>query len=747
MSSGAAKPTFLPHLTLSQVLVLSFLALIAALGVLFYVLARGTNNSLLASSDSIRDQASREIADRVYACLEEAPETIRRFERELTLGLVDPANPRALESALASLLAGSRNLGEVTLTTARQKIDPADENPGYNAEDDIRLEPASAAQWSYTRSAPSVSHPTGQLWRRRVFAEGAGYAADELELRAGALPGSEEGLRRLSGPIADPSTHATFTSPTRRLAFGEQLATDLHWLQADEDLPDNDARKRVALSYMQGLRDQQGRFLGVLRVGLMSSALDRAVKQVSLTRVGVRDPHRIFVCDTQGRLITPLAPTDRIAPTKEDDLRIMPEMIPGEITAALAISKLRDIGPDLPSCPGAFEHAGKDYLVSFGHLPGTQGWAVGIVVPRDHYLGDSIELRRRLLYAASGIMAALVLGGLWIQRGVWRAQRQIANETRQMNAFEFAPAPTDSAFRDISEVLESLERAKAAMRAMSKYVPIDLVRRLYREKQEPVLGGEQTEISLMFTDIKDFTNFAERLEPNVLADSLGRYLSTMVRIIQQEQRGTIDKFIGDAIMTIWNAPEPIPDHARMACQAALRCRAEAHALSISPEWKDLPPFETRFGLHKDTAMVGHFGAPDRLNYTAIGDAVNLASRLESLNKQYGTSIIVSERIRDEVREHFEFRRLDRVAVKGKKRPIVIFELLGVVGAPGIDLGVVSTYEKAFDAYVAGDFAAAARALDHQLSDPPSAVLRARCEHYLADPPPPDWGGVYVSLTK
>lgn len=723
------------NLTVSQVLVLSFVALIAALGGLFAVLFRGTQASLLESSDQTRDQASREIAERVSTFLDEAPDTIRRFEREISLGLVQPREPRSFEPALAALLAGSRNLGELTFTTGRQK--------GFDADDDIELEPGSGAQWSFVRSAREPAHPTGRLWRQRIFPENAKFVSDELELRRGARPGEAEAARQ-TGEMPDPTKHATFTSPSRRLAMGEILSTDLHFLQLDEQRAVEN--KRVALSFMQALKDQGGEYLGVLRVGLLTDALDRAV-DVRLAPPGVPDPHRIFVCDTLGRLVTRIDPRDKIGLINEDDLRVMPGMISGEIAAALAVKELRNIGRDFPSCFGNFTHAGIEYLVSFRHLPGTQDWAVGIVVPRSHYLGRSIQLRNQLLVISSVIMAVLVLGGLWIQRGVGRAQKQIASETRQMNAFEFAPAPTDSAFRDVSDVLESLERAKAAMRAMSKYVPVDLVRRLYREKSEPVLGGEQTDISIMFTDIKDFTNFAERLDPNVLADALGRYLAVMARVIQQEHRGTIDKFIGDAVMTIWNAPEPIPQHPRMACLAALRCRDEGHALSNSPDWKDLPPFETRFGLHCDHALVGHFGAPDRLNYTAIGDAVNLAARLESLNKQYGTSIIVSERIRDEVKDQFEFRRLDRVAVKGKTRPIVIFELLGVAGAPGLNLGVVATYERAFDAYVAGDFAAAARALDEQMSDPPSTVLRARCEHYLEDPPPPDWGGVYVSLTK
>ena len=141
-------------------------------------------------------------------------------------------------------------------------------------------------------------------------------------------------------------------------------------------------------------------------------------------------------------------------------------------------------------------------------------------------------MRNHLLAVSLGVMLLLVAAGIAILRSVKRAQEQITRESLKMNAFEFSPAPTGSAFRDVSQVLESLEKAKAAMRAIGKYAPIDLVRRLYSEKSEPVLGGELMEISIMFSDIKGFTTFSEQLEPNQLADVLGLYLDALSHIIQ-----------------------------------------------------------------------------------------------------------------------------------------------------------------------------------------------------------------------
>jgi PAS domain S-box-containing protein len=295
--------------------------------------------------------------------------------------------------------------------------------------------------------------------------------------------------------------------------------------------------------------------------------------------------------------------------------------------------------------------------------------------------------------------------------------------------------------QDITEKKRAAELA--AIRVWGKYAPVDLVRRLYREKSEPVLGGELMEISIMFSDIKGFTTFSEQLDPSQLADMLGLYLETLSGIIQQGTHGTIDKYIGDAIMTIWNAPEPVANHPQMACLAAVRCRDAARSLAQTPEWRGFPAFETRFGLHCAKALVGHFGARDRMNYTAIGDAINLASRLEALNKRYGSSIIASDTIVERAKEAFDFRLLDVVAVRGKSDPIAIHELLGAKGALEHCRQAVSAYEAAFSAYAAGNFERALADLQENASDPPSRVLLERCKAFLKAPPPADWRGIYT----
>jgi len=220
----------------------------------------------------------------------------------------------------------------------------------------------------------------------------------------------------------------------------------------------------------------------------------------------------------------------------------------------------------------------------------------------------------------------------------------------------------------------------------------------------------------------------------------------MARSINAHQ-GTIDKYIGDSVMAFWNAPLPIERDARRACLAALHAVRACEALFASPAWNGLPRWVTRYGIHRDRVMVGNFGAPDRMNYTAMGDGVNTASRLEGLNKAYGTTIMVSETIRDAVASEFVFRKLDIVAVKGKAKPTEVFELIGAAEDTQKPASA-RIYENAFEAYLAREFAKGAELLRSQIAcDAPSNTLFHRCVEFQHQPPPRDWNGVFVAHTK
>jgi adenylate cyclase len=384
--------------------------------------------------------------------------------------------------------------------------------------------------------------------------------------------------------------------------------------------------------------------------------------------------------------------------------------------------------------------------VTFRPLKNTQSWQAGVVVPEEYYTRDLRALRDRFLGALVALTVLALLGGAAALRPVRRSLARVVEATGRMRRFELAPSTTEAPLREVAEVMEGVERAKTSMRALGKYVPMDLVRELHAANREPELGGELVELSMMFTDIEGFTTLSERLAPDALARALGLYFEAMTSGVRSTG-GTLDKFIGDAVMAFWNAPTRRPDHARRACLAALACLRATRALYASAAWDGLPPLFTRFGLHTARVMVGHFGAPERLSYTALGDGVNLAARLEGLCKHYGVAALASEATVAQAKDELAFRLIDKVAVKGKHLAVRVYELLGAPSECAPELELAGAYESALGAYFSRDFTRAREILRTLQDDPPSRVLAARCEALLVTPPPSDWDGVYVARSK
>jgi len=465
---------------------------------------------------------------------------------------------------------------------------------------------------------------------------------------------------------------------------------------------------------------------GVLKVGLFEPQLRSALAGVHVNN-DPEAPFTLFVCDDQGRLVTGLSAGDAMK-EYDDAFRIDPVSLPPQVAKALELR-----------VNSVFELGGVTYHSGFRPLQNSQGWSIGIVGDDEYHVGhvrDVLGLTARLQF----VLFVLVLAGAVVMtRTMQSALQRMKAETDGMRRFDFTPTMPKSLFFDIRDALWNLELAKTAMRALGRFVPVALVRRLFEANQEPSLSSEPREVSMMFTDIQGFTALVEREEPQSLARWLGDYFAAMTRAVHAEQ-GIVDKFIGDAVMALWNAPIELEQHAVRACAAALRCLDETEALYASPAWAGRPKLVTRFGVHVATVLVGHFGAPDRVSYTAIGDGVNLASRLEGLNKVFGTRIIVSEAVQQRAQHAFAFRRLDRVAVKGKSQVVEVFELLGPVGRPSLRPEWKERYDRAFAAYQARDFAKAAALLSEQPGDPPSRALYERCVKLRDEGAPPDWDG-------
>lgn len=301
------------------------------------------------------------------------------------------------------------------------------------------------------------------------------------------------------------------------------------------------------------------------------------------------------------------------------------------------------------------------------------------------------------------------------------------------------------AFRTI--VVE--KKSRFLKKAFSTYVSPQLVAEISKNPDSLKLGGEKREISVLFSDIRGFTTLSERLTPVELVALLNEYLNPMTGIVLDEE-GTLDKYIGDAIMAVFNAPVAIANHPRKACSTAVRMIDGLNKLNEGWRAKGIPSLDIGVGINTGEAVVGNMGAELRFDYTAIGDTVNLASRLESLNKFYGTHIIVSEFTYNYVKDDFLFREIDFVRVKGKLKPIVIYELAGKKDDQSA-VAFVSDFSAALGVYKARRFEDARKALEAILqghpNDGPSKLYIQRCSDYMASAPPQDWDGVYVAKTK
>jgi adenylate cyclase len=256
------------------------------------------------------------------------------------------------------------------------------------------------------------------------------------------------------------------------------------------------------------------------------------------------------------------------------------------------------------------------------------------------------------------------------------------------------------------------------------------------------LGGERREITAFFSDVAGFTSISEGLSPEDLVGLLNAYLSEMTDIIL-DLGGTLDKYEGDAIIAFWNAPVDQPDHALRACRAALRCRQRLAELREEFRGRYGHEVRMRIGVNSGPAVVGNMGSERRFDYTAMGDTMNLASRLEGAGKVYGVSTLVGEETERRVRDEILAREVDVIRVVGKKQPIRVFELLGEKGAvPAEEMEKADRFGRALETYRARRFSEAAAMFEALAGDPVAAVYAGRARQSAASPPPEDWDGVY-----
>jgi adenylate cyclase len=294
------------------------------------------------------------------------------------------------------------------------------------------------------------------------------------------------------------------------------------------------------------------------------------------------------------------------------------------------------------------------------------------------------------------------------------------------------------------------ERQKRRTReAFGRYLNPEIADKVSENPDLLALGGERRELTVLFSDIRGFTTISEGLEPEALVELLNVYLGAMTDVIF-EQDGTLDKYIGDAIMAVWGAPMPRPDHAAAACRAAIGMSESLAANTDDWQARGWPRLAAGIGVHTGDMIVGNMGSDRHVSYTVIGDNVNLGARLEGLTKNYGVEVIISEVTRAAAGDEFLTRELDLVAVKGKAEAARIYELMGTVGNTA-KAEISDEFTAAMALYRAQRFAEALIAFEAMAiqlpDDKPTQIYVERSKQFIAEPPPADWNGVTVMQTK
>jgi adenylate cyclase len=572
-------------------------------------------------------------------------------------------------------------------------------------------------------------------------AEG-GISIDEVDVEGGVLGGL---IRTETAP--DPRAGAPHVAA---VDAGRRVWLPVHVLPESDEL---------GVTCAMPIVDRDGRRLGVLALDIGLHALSRYVSALDLSARS-----RVILFSEDGTMLSrPVGDVSAAAaasPTEPMRVADVDDAVLRAFAANMEGHPHGDVDDEHEDEDGSgihhfhFELEREEWLGSVLEFEVDEGvsWRVGVMAPTGDFLGFVDESIRRAAVIAALALAAAIAFALLLAGRVSRPLIDVVSQMRQIGRFELdAPPPRASVFSEIAEMQVAMQGMKGSLRSFASFVPRDVVRALISSGEDAQLGGSIREVTVFFSDVAGFTSMSEKVSPTELVDMLSGYLEAMTEVITAHG-GTVDKFIGDGIMAFWGAPAEQADHAARACEAALACQQRLEELRQDDRHVWLRTAVTRIGVATGQALVGNVGTSTRMNYTAMGDVVNLAARLEAQNKSYDTQILVSESAYSAAKSRVLARAVDVVAVKGKNTGVRVYELLAPTAkATAGDHALAALADQALAAYLGRDFSGAIAVLDQILSAHPSdgaaAALRARAAEFALSPPPPDWSGVHVSETK
>ena len=497
---------------------------------------------------------------------------------------------------------------------------------------------------------------------------------------------------------------------------------------------DHPIGKRRSIAYAGPIDVYQER-QGVLAIIIEYSRLAHFLAQLEVGRTGTA-----FIFDDSGELIAaPDKDADELHPAMGQEV-LLPQ-------ARMVLTQAGDAGKK-EAWRQRLTSGGAAYEVALTPLP-FPGWRLATVIPEAEFLAPvEATLRRLIVGLGIGALLAALLSAMLARSVIAAPLARVVGEIRHVESFALEQVRRHpSRLTELSSLSGAIAEMAAGLSAFRKYIPADLVRLLLRQGVEAKPGGTIQELTVMFIDVAGFTGLSERMGDRVVP-LLSGYLDLASEIIDGHD-GTIDKFIGDAVMAFWGAPTPQSDHALLCCRAALAFRSALEAAPLADDQGQ--PLQVRIGINSGRVLVGNIGSELRLNYTVIGDVVNVASRLEGANKHYGTRILIGAETRRLAGDALIAREIDTIAVYGRTEGLAVFELIGLVEEDGAHPSWVAHYEQGLASYRRRDFAGAVTyfeaALRERPADEPSAQMLERCKQLAQSGADEEWRPVAALTTK
>jgi len=398
---------------------------------------------------------------------------------------------------------------------------------------------------------------------------------------------------------------------------------------------------------------------------------------------------------------------------------------------------------------------GEEISASFARYPGSFGqpWEVVILTPTSDFVGDLERTNRQMIFLIGTLTAIELLLIYFFSKRLSHPIEGISQDLRSVEDLLFThAAPATSRIKEIRELQTAVSLFETSLRSFSSFVPLDVVRKLIKTGTPLTLGVEQRAMTVLFTDLQDFSSLAEQMEPNDLLSQLSVYFEAVSQAIAEEH-GTVDKFIGDGIMAFWGAPAHRSDHALRGCRGALRATRRMQRLNDEWSAEGRPRLHLRIGLHSAEVLVGNVGSSERLSYTVMGDGVNVAARLEGINKTFGTTICISDSVLEAAGGNIAARPIRTVQVKGRKHAFMIYELLGIRDSDDPQLAVPDGFERlcemtlaASSCFEKGRFDEAAQRYEEILMEFPDDTVAKSLLAACSATPSADTGG-YVARRR